>query len=144
MNVVPFQAWHLWEIDLQESQAQLMSIIDLDYALLLARSGPAITVFDDKECLGSCGIAMTGYTGAILWGFVSGKAGRRMIRIHRVVKRFTSSVSVRRIEATVQAGFDPGCRLMDLLGFEREGLMRCYGPDGADHYRYAKVSPWLK
>jgi hypothetical protein len=96
------------------------------------------------KVLGSCGIAMTGYTGAVLWGFVGTDCGKRMLQVHRAVKRFVDAVQVRRIEATVLAGFKPGCRWMDLLGFEREGLMRCYGPDGADYYRYAKVSPWLK
>lgn len=144
MNVMPFQPRHLWEVDLQESQARIFSFVNLDYALLLARSGPAITVFDGDECMGSCGIASTGSSGAILWGSVSRKAGLRMVGIYRVVERFISSVNVRRIEATVEVGFDPGCRFLSLLKFECEGLMRCYGVDGADHYRYARVSPWLK
>jgi hypothetical protein len=45
----------------------------------------------------------------------------------------------RRIEATVDVGFTEGERWMTLLGFEYEGLMRAYRPDGQDMLMFARV-----
>lgn len=46
----------------------------------------------------------------------------------------------RRIEATVVDGFAPGHRWIRRLGFRAEGLMRGYGPDGRDHWLYARLA----
>lgn len=47
---------------------------------------------------------------------------------------------VRRIEATVPQNFGPGCRMLQLLKFEVEGPLKNYGPDGADHFMFARTA----
>lgn len=42
-----------------------------------------------------------------------------------------------RIETSVLKGFDQGIKFIEGLGFEKEGLMKKYGPDGKDYWRYA-------
>ncbi|PHS25463.1 MAG: hypothetical protein COA84_07555 [Robiginitomaculum sp.] len=44
-----------------------------------------------------------------------------------------------RIEATALASEPKAQKFLEWLGFEREGLMRNYGPDGADHIGYARI-----
>lgn len=44
-----------------------------------------------------------------------------------------------RIETTVQTDFPEAHRWAGLLGFEREGTMRCYGGPGLDHDLYARI-----
>ncbi len=44
-----------------------------------------------------------------------------------------------RVQAMVKAGFDEGTRFIEHLGFEQEGLMRKWAPDGTDFYIYARV-----
>ena len=46
---------------------------------------------------------------------------------------------LKRIQTAVKADSDTAIRFAERLGFKREGLMKNYGPDGADHYLYAKV-----
>jgi RimJ/RimL family protein N-acetyltransferase len=48
--------------------------------------------------------------------------------------------TVRRIDATARADFPPAGRMLEMLGFEAEGLMKQYGPDGASHYIYARIT----
>jgi hypothetical protein len=38
-------------------------------------------------------------------------------------------------------GFEKAHRLVQFLGMQDEGVMRKYGPDGADYVRYAKWKP---
>jgi len=47
--------------------------------------------------------------------------------------------TVRRIDATAREDFPPGGRMLEMLGFEAEGLMKQYGPDGASHHLYART-----
>ena len=44
-----------------------------------------------------------------------------------------------RIQAAVRADWPEAQRFAEFLGLENEGLMRKYGPDGSDYFRFAKV-----
>ncbi len=44
-----------------------------------------------------------------------------------------------RIQGSTLADWTQGIRFARLLGFENEGLMKAYGPDGSDYIRHARV-----
>jgi len=44
-----------------------------------------------------------------------------------------------RIQTAVRADFGIGIRFAKWLGLENEGLMKKYGHDGTDHYRFARL-----
>lgn len=44
-----------------------------------------------------------------------------------------------RVQATVKADFPAGIRFLEHLGFKEEGLMKKWGFDHCDYYRYARV-----
>jgi len=46
---------------------------------------------------------------------------------------------IRRYQCAVRCDFKSGQRWAEALGFTSEGIMRGYGPDGADHFLYARV-----
>ena len=47
---------------------------------------------------------------------------------------------VQRVQASVHAEDSQAVKFARWLGFENEGLMKKYGPDGSDYYRMARVS----
>lgn len=47
-----------------------------------------------------------------------------------------------RVQATTHRQFERGRRFLEWLGFEREGVLRNYGPDGSDHIIYARIKNW--
>ena len=47
---------------------------------------------------------------------------------------------LQRIQASVHADDSQAIRYVEWLGFENEGLMKRYGPDGSDYYRFARVT----
>ena len=47
---------------------------------------------------------------------------------------------LQRIQASVHADDSQAVRYVEWLGFENEGLMKRYGPDGSDYYRFARVA----
>jgi len=45
-----------------------------------------------------------------------------------------------RAQANIHCRFERAIRLAEWLGFEQEGLMRRFGAEGDDYFRYAKVT----
>ena len=64
--------------------------------------------------------------------------------LHRsILVEMTSIIQelgLHRVETTVACDYPDRCRWIEHIGFRDEGLMRKYGPDGKDHYRYAWVN----
>lgn len=50
---------------------------------------------------------------------------------------YMSLLKYNRIQTGVLEGFDQGIRFIEGLGFKREGLMKQYGSDKKDYWRYA-------
>jgi hypothetical protein len=105
----------------------------------LSNAGLAWTAEDDGEILGIGGLIVQWENRATAWALVSAGAGKRFVRIHAAVERFLDVAPFRRIEASVDVGFIEGMRWMEMLGFEYEGLMVAYRPDGADMLLYARI-----
>lgn len=61
------------------------------------------------------------------------------IALHCAVRKVIRASPFARLEATVDAGFRQGHRWVTHLGFQMEGLMRRYRPDGRDAYLYSIV-----
>ena len=139
MNVLPFDPEHVRAMVVQERQIAVVSHVTPEYLAALKQAGPAVTVEADGEPICCGGVATTGFGMGMLWAFVSAQAAHRLVRIDRVARRLLEVADLRRIEATTEQDFRQGCRWLELLGFQSEGIMRKYGPDGSDHVRYALV-----
>ncbi|GIK50358.1 MAG: hypothetical protein BroJett013_30550 [Alphaproteobacteria bacterium] len=93
----------------------------------------------------ACGGLMPLWRGvATAWGFATPLDGRLGVAIRTQVRAAIGALEaaaggLRRIEATARADFAAAQRFLVALGFEREALLRAYGPDGGDYWLYA----WL-
>jgi hypothetical protein len=124
----------------QPAQRRLVSHVPVTLARLLRLPGAALTALEGDHVLMTGGLMPTGDQMAVLWAVLADDAGAHMVRLDKAVRRFLAiHERYRRLEASVQQDFPEGCRWLELLGFEREGPLRAYGDDGADHWRYARV-----
>lgn len=106
----------------------------------IAEFGPCLTVEDEGQVLMCTGMVPVFKEYGYLWSVLAPETGLKMVGIHRIAVRFLDTLTVRRLEATVEVGFDAGVKWMEMLGFELEApRMRCYGPNGEDHMLFAKV-----
>lgn len=138
---VKFKASHLDRIDPQSQQIGEMSdALDAD----LVSVGIAYTVTRDNAPVAAFGLQKMWPGRASSWGFVSSKIGRSglLYATREIVGKLNmiqSSQDYRRVEASTAAGFDRAARWAEALGFQREGLMRAYGPDGSDYHLWSRV-----
>lgn len=55
------------------------------------------------------------------------------------IGHYMRELELSRVHATIRADFPNAEKWIKIVGFEKEGLMRCYGPDKEDHFLFAKV-----
>lgn len=55
------------------------------------------------------------------------------------VKHFMKELGLLRVHTTIRADFSTAEKWIKILGFEKEGLMRKFGPEGEDHFLFSKV-----
>ena len=139
MIVIPFELSHITAMRLQDHQRLAISSVELPYLAQLSGYGPTLTALADGRPIACAGIASPGFGIGTLWAVVAKDAGPHFVALDRCVRRFLSIPKLRRIEATSEVSFAQGCRWLELLGFQSEGILRKYGPKGEDHMRYSRT-----
>lgn len=128
----PFHVDLLRAQGVQQAQLGEISHVPATYETVL----PGLTAREGDRIVMCGGITHYAPQRGICWALVSQDAGRHMLFLTRAVRRFIGTYPWRRLEATVEETFAPGCRWVELLGFEFEGRMRGYGMNGETYLRY--------
>lgn len=80
----------------------------------------------------------------IFWSFISAfTKTQEWPSIARAGKRIIDGLiynGAKRVEVTVKEGYNEAVRLVEMIGFEKEGLLRKYGPNGENYLMYSRVS----
>lgn len=140
MIVRPWELGDTHKLTLQSSQEYLVQIGSVDFDLTpISEAGLAWVAEIEGQIIAIAGLMPEWENRATAWAYISKDAGRHFVRIHKAVSRFLEQSDYRRIEATIDVGFDAGVKWIEMLGFEYEGYLRAYRPDGADMLLYARV-----
>jgi RimJ/RimL family protein N-acetyltransferase len=96
---------------------------------------------DESATVLACGGWSFLWEGVALAWLVLGRDadGADLRRIARLARAKLAECSARRLETTVRVDFPIGVRFLEWLGFEVEGVLRAFGPDGASHLMMARV-----
>lgn len=60
--------------------------------------------------------------------------------IRKKIDEIIEENNIVRAQATVRLDFPRGIKMLEALGFQAEGILRRYCPDGCDSYRYARIT----
>ena len=108
-----------------------------------SRLGLAVTALVDTHPVAIFGCIMLWPNVAELWSIISDDARRYPKQLTLVGKAFcdiaAQSLSLHRLQITVRLDEPRALRWAKYLGFEVEGMMRKYTPDGMDSYILARV-----
>ena len=131
---------HVAGFRLQPAQAMLSgNLSDPAYVASLVASGNAYAALVDNHAVAFGGCLELWKDRAFMWSLMGEDAGPHMRVLVRATEGFLRAAPWRRIEAAVASDFRQGHRLIRMLGFEFEGRMRAFSPDGVDHDLYARV-----
>ena len=77
------------------------------------------------------------------WVLATKEVWDHPLLVARAIKKDFAKVAkqhnIKRVQTAVRSEFKMGLKFAKWLGLEEEGLMRNYGFDGSDHYRYARI-----
>lgn len=140
IRIETFTADHYRRIIAQPAQAYIGEhVTEADVENLLGFDAFA-GVTPDGAVVGAAGIYPIWHGRAICWALLGANAGPYFVQIHRAVKRFLAIQQFRRLECTVDCGFDAGHRWARMLGFKREAeRMQAFDAAGRDHALYARI-----
>jgi hypothetical protein len=140
IRIVRMKPEHVAGFRLQPKQAMLAgNLADPAYVDALVRSGHAYAALDGHHAVAFGGCIEMWQDRAYMWSLIGEDAGPHMRMLVRAAEGFLKAALWRRIEVAVASDFRAGHRLVRLLGFEFEGRMRAFSPDGVDHDLYARV-----
>jgi hypothetical protein len=139
MIVERFQPEHLAQIDLQPAQAAARAALTAQYIGRLLE-GPAATMRDDTGRIVACAGVVDFSDGSLLWAFLAADCRRHMVAIVRGARRLVQ-VAQRPVWATAACDFAPGCRLLQMLGFERQPEpVEGVSADDKPHYVFERTA----
>jgi hypothetical protein len=140
IDIVPFRPYHvdlLIARGVQPQQQAEASLVLGPYANLPPPLGMALTALEGDKVL-MCGGVIPRFPGVgEVWALLSSDARWHLVALTRATRRFLGTQNYRRLEVTAEAGFAPGCRWLEMLGFRPEGPCYNYGPKGEHHLRYS-------
>lgn len=142
VRFLPFEPHHLSLISLQPAQQSLGPSLDRAYGAAVA-GDMTWSCFDGDRAIACAGVLPIWGARAHGWAVFAGDIGpAAFLKIHRRVLSVLEDAhrhGFRRIETTVDPDFDNACRWVGTLGFQLEGYMSHYTPDGRDHLLVARV-----
>lgn len=127
------------DLDLIE---RIMAVLKQLPTETLANQASGFIVEDDLLAIAGFHVMWDGY--GVCWSLISEKAREKPIALSKwfrgLVVYAETSFYIDRLEMTVDASIDRDLQFAYHLGFEMEGRLRKYGPEGQDHYILSRIS----
>lgn len=145
MQVIRFKPAHLARVVPQPAQGSVAGRLGREIADSLALEGLAFSATLNGRIIGCAGIVPlwpgVGHAWAVLSDAVLAYPVALTRTADREMTRIECRLGLRRVQATVAEDHVAGRRWLAWLGFEVEGLMRNYGPDGTgDYWLYGRAA----
>jgi RimJ/RimL family protein N-acetyltransferase len=142
MRIEPLTADHLSRIAVQPQQAAWRDSVARTGVEILTTSGNAgWAMVRAGQPVAAMGVIDMGGGRASAWGLLSHEIGAGgLVALHRAVRRFLAAAPYRRVEAVTAVDFRAAGRWVEMLGFNKEGVMRAYCFDGGDAELWARVT----
>ena len=148
LHIVPYTAQHGQFILSQQMNHKVLEA-DKNYiniegnAKNLEQDHLAFTGLADNKPIFAAGMKMIWGQVAEGWVIATQDVWQHPIGVAKAIKKDFAQVAtkynIKRVQTAVRSDFDKGIRFAEWLGLKNEGLMKHYGFDGSDQYRYARI-----
>jgi hypothetical protein len=140
VEVVPFEAWHITNLEQAGALGWLKSYLREEHKKHLETTLAFSCLGDDRRVIGCAGVVAYWPNRGEAWALLARGYTREFLFFHNSVRRFLDVCPIRRVEAAVVLGFQAGHRWVKALGFQLEApVVRAYQPDGSDVALYSRV-----
>ena len=145
IEFIPFENEHAEFILDQGLNSKLLELKPehRKYAYYLKEIGMSFTGMLNNKPIAAGGVFPLWDGVAEGWVLATEEINRYPITFSKVIKlrcdMLLKNNSIKRFQTSVKADCDVAIRFAKFLGLKEEGLMKNYGPDGADFYRFARI-----
>ena len=145
IEIVPFQNEHAHYILNEGLNSELLELKaeHRKYAYYLKEIGMSFTGMLDNKPIAAGGVFPLWDGVAEGWVLATKEINAYPIKFSKVIKLRTEMMlknnNFKRLQTSVKADCAVAIRFAKFLGLKEEGLMKNYGPDGADFYRFARI-----
>lgn len=143
--VIPYIANH-GKIIMASQLNHAISQLEIDYikeSSNLEEKDMAFTCVINDKVIASAGVKKLWNGVGEGWVLATDKIFNYPLTIAKAIKQnfdyVATSNNIKRVQTAVRADYGIGIRFAKWLGLKNEGLMKNYGIDGADHYRFARI-----
>ena len=109
----------------------------------LEQDNLAFTGMINNQPIFAAGMKMVWGRVAEGWVIATSEIWKNPLGVARAIKKDFARVArehnIERVQTAIRKDFKQGLRFAEWLGLEREGLMKKFGFDGTDQYRYARI-----
>lgn len=137
-----FKAGHLKFFKPQEAQRdRYWAVVQSEHVNLL-EAPPSLSAWAGQVCVGAGGLLALARYRAVAWMILSQDASPYLLPIVRKIRRVVALAPYKRIELTVEEGFEQGEQFARLIGAvcETPEPMRYYGDNGQHERMFAIVN----
>lgn len=145
VTIVPFKWYHLKTMDLREAERSYFASMEdyIERAKVHATRGPCYSVVVEGEGIACSWGLIEMWRGVYeCWMLTSTIVERYPINTIRKARLcfdlVESEVQSHRLQIVVKASAEQSLRFASALRFEREGVLKSYGPDGSDYVMMAR------
>jgi hypothetical protein len=142
LHFIEFLPEHLLFImDVNENVMKEQQGLDLlEIGRKSKEGGPCLTLMEGDVAMACGGIQFIFEKSASVWIRLSSKAGPNVHKELRAqMHRWIEQHQLDRMQAVARADWESDQKYFEWMGMKREGVMRKYGPHGADQVLYAWV-----
>jgi hypothetical protein len=140
----PFHAYQILEEGIRENDLWLTQFKDFE---IMAKGwkdgGPAYTITIDGEVAACAGLVLLGWSRAEAWTLFSSIFKSNYRACYKIIKSKLEELIelnfLRRVQSLADPEYKEGIRFLEHLGFEKEGLLRKYGPNGEDLIMFGRI-----
>lgn len=145
LHIIAFEPEHLGQMLPRKFEAAEMAYVgDPElYTRAYLQRGPAWTGIVRDQIMGCAGVCLLWRGVGEAWMVTTELVARCPLAFHRAIAgrldEVMMSMNLWRLQAAIHAEHEVSRRWVQRLGFEEEGIMQRYGPDGKDYVRFARV-----
>jgi len=143
-NLIPFKIEHLEQINMRTMDADMFNMFGSDPEVFkICEAGYGATYTRDGKIYACGGVYPVWKGVGQAWMIASGDYKKYKLNIGRYMKMAIDTAQkhfqFKRVQGTVRADHGEAADFLEWAGFEREGLLKCYGYNGQDHIMYARI-----
>ena len=145
VEIVPFENKHSQYILSQPLNSKFLELRPehKKYAYFLKEVGLSFTGLVNNRPIAAGGVFPLWEGVAEGWVLATQDIHQYPITFARVIKHRTDMMCknnfIKRLQTSVKADCDIAIRFAKWMGLRPEGLMKGYGPDGSDYFRFARI-----